>query len=144
MAGNRDNIEEPAIPEFVQTARAQIEELDRWQQITEEEAHLAYEMTMRNELSGGTKTVREFERRWQLSFHDTMMSQIVLTRNLEKGQVYIHKHHLRLNLPGRKQNLNIRFSIAEKIKDLFDIDPQFLEKALTSLEEERTILTRHQ
>lgn len=89
-------------------------------------------------------TDSEFERRWQLSFHDTMMSQIVLTRNLKEGQVYIHKHHLRLNLPGRKQNLNIRYSIAEKIKELFDIDPQFLEKALTSLEEERTILTRRQ
>jgi hypothetical protein len=32
--------EELKIPEFVQTARAQIEELDRWQQITEEEARL--------------------------------------------------------------------------------------------------------
>ena len=57
--------QEPKIPEFVQTARAQIEELDRWQQITEEEARMAYEMTLRNELSGGTPVVREFERRWR-------------------------------------------------------------------------------
>jgi len=53
------------VPEFVQTARAQIEELDRWQQMTEEEARMAYEMTLRNELSGGTPVVREFERRWR-------------------------------------------------------------------------------
>ncbi len=57
--------QKPAIPEFVQTARAQIEELDRWQQITEREAQMAYDMTLRNELSGGTPVVREFERRWR-------------------------------------------------------------------------------
>jgi perosamine synthetase len=65
MAHMQENSTEPRIPEFVQTARAQIEELDRWQQITEEEARLAYEMTLRNELSGGTRTVREFEGRWR-------------------------------------------------------------------------------
>ncbi len=56
---------ESRIPEFVQTARAQIEELDRWRQVTEEEAQMAYDMTLRNELSGGTPVVREFERRWR-------------------------------------------------------------------------------
>ena len=56
---------EPRIPEFVQTARDQLEELDNWQQITEEEARVVYEMTLRNELSGGTPTVREFERTWR-------------------------------------------------------------------------------
>ena len=65
MTPDRNSAEEPRIPEFVQTARAQIEELDRWQQITEEEARLAYEMTLRNELSGGSRTVRDFERRWR-------------------------------------------------------------------------------
>ena len=57
--------DQPQVPEFVQTARSQIEELDNWRQITEEEARLAYEMTLRNELSGGTPVVREFERRWR-------------------------------------------------------------------------------
>jgi dTDP-4-amino-4,6-dideoxygalactose transaminase len=65
MANDQNLSKEPKIPEFVQTARAQIEELDRWQQITEEEARVAYEMTLRNELSGGTPVVREFERRWR-------------------------------------------------------------------------------
>jgi len=46
-------------PVFVQTAE-KVEE-DRWQQMTEEEARLAYEMTLRNELSGGTPIVREVE-----------------------------------------------------------------------------------
>ena len=55
----------PEIPEFVQTARSQIEELDRWNQITEDEARTAYEMTLRNELSGGTPVVRAFEARWR-------------------------------------------------------------------------------
>jgi len=57
--------EQPEVPEFVQTARAQMEELDRWEQIAEEEARLAYEMTLRNELSGGTPVVRRFEARWR-------------------------------------------------------------------------------
>jgi len=57
--------EEPKVPEFVQTARSQIEELDNWRQITEEEAQTVYDMTLRNELSGGTPVVRKFERRWR-------------------------------------------------------------------------------
>jgi dTDP-4-amino-4,6-dideoxygalactose transaminase len=46
-------------PVFVQTAEKVKE--DRWQQMTEEEARLAYEMTLRNEISGGTPTVRQVE-----------------------------------------------------------------------------------
>jgi len=51
-------------PEFVQTA-SQLSEMDRWQQITDEEVRIAREMTERNELSGGTPVVREFEREWR-------------------------------------------------------------------------------
>jgi len=50
---------------FVQTARSVMEGLDRWQQVSDEEAHLVFEMTKRNELSGGTHIVREFEARWR-------------------------------------------------------------------------------
>jgi perosamine synthetase len=63
MAEKQDAKKEAEIAEFVQTAREQLEELDQWQQVTEEEARAAYEMTRRNELSGGTPVVREFERR---------------------------------------------------------------------------------
>ncbi len=50
---------------FVQTAKSDLPELDRWVQVNEEEARVAYEMTLRNELSGGTGVVREFEARWR-------------------------------------------------------------------------------
>jgi len=50
---------------FTQTASSDAPELDHWQQITGEEAKLAYEMTLRNELSGGTPVVREFEAEWR-------------------------------------------------------------------------------
>jgi perosamine synthetase len=50
---------------FVQTAEAALPELDRWEQIGEEEVALAAEMTRRNELSGGTPVVRDFERAWR-------------------------------------------------------------------------------
>ena len=53
-------------PTFVQTAATtSIKDLDRWQQIGEEEAKLVYEMTLRNELSGGTPIVRQFEQKWR-------------------------------------------------------------------------------
>ena len=54
-----------AIPVFVQTAFPEQPELDRWQQITEAEARQVYEMTLRNELSGGTPVVRQFEALWR-------------------------------------------------------------------------------
>ncbi len=54
---------------FVQTAETPIKELDRWQQIGEEEAKVVYEMTLRNELSGGTEEVRHFEREFR-EYHD--------------------------------------------------------------------------
>lgn len=38
--------------------------LDEWTQITTEEAEIVYEMTLRNELSGASPTVQEFERGW--------------------------------------------------------------------------------
>ena len=50
---------------FVQTGEAALPELDRWQQITDEEVRVAADMTCRNELSGGTPTVREFEKQWR-------------------------------------------------------------------------------
>ena len=52
---------------FIQTSKA-LQDLDQWQQITEEEAQTAYDMTLRNELSGGTPVVREFERQWRERF----------------------------------------------------------------------------
>jgi dTDP-4-amino-4,6-dideoxygalactose transaminase len=50
---------------FVQTAGAALPELDRWQQISEDEVAMAADMVRRNELSGGTPVVREFERIWR-------------------------------------------------------------------------------
>ena len=50
---------------FTQTANTPISELDRWQQMTEAEAQIAYDMTLRNELSGGTEVVRAFEEDWR-------------------------------------------------------------------------------
>ncbi len=50
---------------FVQTAEPVIAKLDRWRQVGEDEARMAYEMTLRNELSGGTPVVRAFEEEWR-------------------------------------------------------------------------------
>ena len=58
---------DPFVPSktFVQTAASALSDLDRWQQIGDEEVELAAAMTRRNELSGGTPVVREFEKQWR-------------------------------------------------------------------------------
>jgi len=50
---------------FTQTAESPFPQLDDWHQMADAEAKLAYDMTLRNELSGGTQTVRNFENRWR-------------------------------------------------------------------------------
>ena len=53
-------------PVFVQTVQTpEFPKLDNWKQMTEEEAQVAYDMAARNELSGGTPIVREFEQEWR-------------------------------------------------------------------------------
>ncbi len=52
-------------PVFEKSADVPYPRLDEWQQITEEEAQIVYEMTLRNELSGASPTVQEFERIWR-------------------------------------------------------------------------------
>ena len=56
---------EQEIPVFIQTAFPQQPDLDTWQQVTGEEADMVYQMTLRNELSGGTPVVRDFEKKWR-------------------------------------------------------------------------------
>ena len=55
----------PSFRSFVQTNVPEGASLDHWQQITEEEVAMVAEMTRRNELSGGTPVVREFEQAWR-------------------------------------------------------------------------------
>jgi dTDP-4-amino-4,6-dideoxygalactose transaminase len=58
--------QQPSGPQvFTQTATSLFPTLDDWSQMTEAEARVAYEMAKRNELSGGTQTVRDFESRWR-------------------------------------------------------------------------------
>ena len=52
-------------PVFETSPDAPYPKLDAWQQITEEEAQLVYEMTLRNELSGASPTVQAFEKTWR-------------------------------------------------------------------------------
>ena len=51
-------------PVFETSPDAPYPKLDAWKQITTEEAEIVYEMTLRNELSGASPTVQEFERVW--------------------------------------------------------------------------------
>lgn len=64
----RSSAERPAIlggiPVFEQTPDVPYPKLDAWHQITEAEAEVVYEMTLRNELSGASPTVEKFEQIW--------------------------------------------------------------------------------
>jgi len=60
-----DNDTSAAPRTFVQTAQAAVPDLDTWSQIGDEEVAVVADMTRRNELSGGTPTVRAFEARWR-------------------------------------------------------------------------------
>ena len=51
-------------PVFKKSPDAPYPKLDEWKQITTEEAQVVYEMTLRNELSGTSPTVQEFEQVW--------------------------------------------------------------------------------
>ncbi len=52
-------------PVFEKTPDAPYPKLEQWSQVTEEEAQVVYEMTLRNELSGASPTVQAFERTWR-------------------------------------------------------------------------------
>ena len=52
-------------PVFERTPEAPFPKLDRWCQMAEAEAQVAYEMTLRNELSGASPTVQAFEDMWR-------------------------------------------------------------------------------
>lgn len=58
--------------------------LDQWQQITEAEAQIAYDMTLRNELSSKSSTVPEFERVWR-ERHQTQYAM-----SLSNGTAALH------------------------------------------------------
>lgn len=53
------------IPVFEISEETPFPKLDQWRQITEAEAQIAYEMTLRNELSSKSPIVQEFEKIWR-------------------------------------------------------------------------------
>lgn len=56
-------------PVFESDSDAAYPKLEQWRQITEAEAQIAYEMTLRNELSGASPVVQEFEEMWRERHH---------------------------------------------------------------------------
>jgi arylamine N-acetyltransferase len=81
----------------------------------------------------------DFERFWRLSFDAPMNRQLLLTRNLDQGQVYIHKHKLRLTTVRGHTNNNIRLDLPERIEELFGIDRDRVTYALSLIEQSETI-----
>jgi len=76
----------------------------------------------------------EFELHWRRSFDLPMNRQLVLSRNLDQAQVYVHKNHLRLRLADGRKNRNIRTSLGRSIEELFGIQARLVERAHTHVE----------
>ena len=71
-------------PVFEISEETPFPKLDEWKQITEAEAQVAYEMTLRNELSSRSPTVQEFERIWR-ERHETQFAM-----SLTNGTAALH------------------------------------------------------
>ncbi len=71
-------------PVFEISEEAPFPKLDKWRQIGEAEAQIAYEMTLRNELSGGSSVVQEFEQIWR-ERHQTQFAM-----SLSNGTAALH------------------------------------------------------
>ena len=71
-------------PTFESAPDASYPKLEGWRQISEAEAKIAYEMTLRNELSGASPVVQAFEQMWR-DRHDT---KFAITLN--SGTAAIH------------------------------------------------------
>ncbi|MEA2062734.1 MAG: arylamine N-acetyltransferase [Gemmatimonadota bacterium] len=78
-----------------------------------------------------------FTHYWKLTFSAPMNRHLLLTRNSEQGQIYIHKHKLRLTGSRGHRNSNIRLCAPERIEELFEIDRAMAAQALELIEAER-------
>ena len=56
-------------PIFESASTSTYPKLEQWRQITDAEAQIAYEMTLRNELSGASPVVQAFEQMWRERHH---------------------------------------------------------------------------
>ena len=56
-------------PTFEPNSTSAYPKLEQWRQISDAEAQIAYEMTLRNELSGASPVVQEFEEMWRERHH---------------------------------------------------------------------------
>ena len=82
-------------------------------------------------------TDRVFEHYRKLTFDAPMNRHLLLTRNAEDGQVYVHKHKLRLTSTRGHTNSNIRLCVPERIEELFGIDRERVAHALSLIEQSR-------
>lgn len=78
---------------------------------------------------------RVFEHHWHRTFEAPMNRSLLLSRNDEQGQVYIHKHKLRLTTARGHRNSNIRLDLAQRVEELFGIDRERTACALSLLEQ---------
>jgi arylamine N-acetyltransferase len=76
---------------------------------------------------------QDFLRHWLDSFHWNSMHGLLLTK-VEKGHmVYIHKYFMRETSFSEKKNHNIKNNYNRVIGDIFQIQPEFVEQALSAL-----------
>ncbi len=75
----------------------------------------------------------EFLRHWLASFRWNSMHRIYLTKTVDEGLFFVCGNFMRKTTFDGKQNFNIRNNFHETINDVFGIDKELSEQAMTTL-----------
>lgn len=101
----------------------------------------SYEVTTggkrRYRMKAATVTPERFLALWDASFEWTQMGNLHLSRGIGDGYAYLHGHHLRLQRPGGKENLNLRGRLPDELSTRFGLSPHVVTEALRVLAQER-------
>ncbi|OHE77569.1 MAG: hypothetical protein A2107_03900 [Verrucomicrobia bacterium GWF2_62_7] len=126
---------------FVQTAQSLMKGLDRWRQVGADEGRIVREMTLRNELSGGTPTVRAFEENWRkftgLKYAITVCNgtaslySAFFGLKVGPGDEVICPTYTWISTIGPVPLLGARPVFAESVRDSITIDPDDIRRRIT-------------
>ncbi|MBN1781282.1 arylamine N-acetyltransferase [bacterium] len=77
---------------------------------------------------------QDFLQFWLDSYYWNSMHGLLLTRLEKDRMIYVHKHFMRETSYTEKKNRNIRQNYHEAIHEIFGIQPEIVEQALSSLD----------
>ena len=76
----------------------------------------------------------EFLKHWHESFTKNSMHGICLTKVMDQGLIYVHKTFMRQTTFDGKRNFNIKKNYHATIREIFGINEELVEQALTAID----------